>query len=98
MIDWKSTLVFVIPAKPETRRFLTSNSNRTWMLAFAGMTYLLRLKARDFNHPREKQESQTRGAEILAARLVVILSSLGKTSDVELALRRIKILAMKISY
>jgi hypothetical protein len=51
------------------------------MLAFAGMTYLLRLKARDFNHPREKQESQTRGAEILAARLVVILSSLGKTSD-----------------
>jgi hypothetical protein len=54
------------------------------MLAFAGMTYLLRLKARDFNHPREEQESQTRGTEILAARPVVILSSLGKTSDVEL--------------
>jgi len=97
LIDWKSTLVFVIPAKPETSRFLTSNSNRTWMLAFARHD-ILRLKARDFNHPREKQESQTRGAEILAARLVVILSSLGKTSDVELALRRIKLLATKISY
>jgi hypothetical protein len=36
--------------------------------------------------------------KILAARLLVILSSLGKTSDVELALRRIKLLATKISY
>jgi hypothetical protein len=38
LVDRKSTLVAVIPAEAGIQAVLSSNSNRTWMPAFAGMT------------------------------------------------------------
>ena len=98
MIDWKSTLVFVIPAEAGNQAVFDLELKSNLDAGVRRHDILTSPEGEGFQPPaRETGESNSR-REILAARLLVILSSLGKTSDVELALRRIKLLATKISY